>query len=1053
MFGWEIQLLDSSLAKVGVLWNPTAEVPSGDCVVTENVEGIDELEYTNNDLDTHMANLIADSAFIRLVDLNSPTTIRTYNIVSHDTEHRRGGEAIRVKGERIWIHLKDRFIYAETKEFANIQIGTLLADILATSGADADFQIGTVASNTEVVDFFKVNHNSALWCFRQLAAKMGREMELDESTTPDTLNFPATIGNATSNAQLRYGFNLQGITRTVDKSRMATRVYGVGGGSPSMKLTASSLAGGVNYVEDATEHAKFNRIAVYHNPDLEDIDNLVATNPDLSGTYTAGLCAGWTKIGTPTVSENTTATFYQYGTKSQKVVANTDGQGIQTTFVAPTNGERLVFWVNIYIELASAGAAIIVEASDGTAVYKNGDGAITVGGFTADERRDMSFTGASGTLKIYLDGGNATFYVDAGFVAVAEDFKQFVVGDMADVLYNETNDRLTELKTPETTYVVDALNLYDADPKKWADYAVALGDTIKVIDDDLSVKASVRVKQRTWNVIRPETSGFQVGNVVKSLDSFLVDDQQKFRVIDEQTRSGQEQDDRAGEAVSGDRPVSDLETRFSGQFRSDDRNSFSWTAGTLHVGTNLSYSIGVSSISGLTASTTYYVYFDLDAPTNFLTTAAYLTSIGHRKASIAVVVTGALSERGLTIVTYGKPQDSGSNIITGEIRTNRARVKSPGAESVTMDNTGIYSGPSYGHSTSRFGVRASDGAAYFDGTINAAAVITAPIDSNAITRTATGASRVIMDKNGISGYNASSVNTFDINTNGSGHLGDSGGNPITWTTTGVLIVPGEIIATGINAGRISTGKMQVGGSGNDRIDIDWTTKDFVLYRGGNAKVDLGNISGLGASNGRYGLHVDDTEGMIYLDRRGAKIVTASSIQPKGIVSNITRNANQAHTGTAHEAAIQAKIFLAAPSSGSNSDAWGFMASIENNKGKAFGFITEGQSTLQPNGVEGSEEATGYYAHKIKATDAAANAYGFRTNTIDGGSSGSGIGIYIGNDIDGGGTNYAIKSDATENATFSGILEVVRSSTLDRLQRFGQKIRIRGKFRRDDRGHA
>ncbi len=891
MKGWEIQALNASKTKVSILWNPYAEVPSGSCVVEETVGGEDTLSYVTHDLDTHATNLTAETAFIRLVNLDSPSEKRTYVIITHDLVHEEGQKALVVKGERIWVHLRDRYIYPNTRDFVNLALSTLLTEILNTSGANAEFQIGTVASPSEVVDFFTINHHSVLWAFRSLVAKMGREMSIDESTTPITLNFPSTIG-ATTSARFRYGLNLQGITRKTDKSRMVTRLYAIGGGTPSMKLSASSLAGGLDYVQDAALHALYSRVDVYHNPDLEDIENIIpaANNPDLSGTYTAGLCAGWTKIGTPTVSENTNATFYQRGTKSQKVVA-TDTQGVQTTFTASTTA-RMVAWVNIYVESLAALAKVRVEVTDGTARFLNGDGITTTGAFVAEERRGIEFTGSSGTLKVYAEGGNATFYADAAFVAVAEEFKKFVIGDMADILYNEALDELNARKNPEVTYSIDALDLYEADAEKWSDYQVRLGDTVKVEDNDLDITVSQRIKKRTWNVIRPEKSGFDIGNVVVSLGNLMTDDQQQFRATLERTRTSQDKSERAGAALSVDRPITALVARFSGVFSSTAYNAFSWTAGTLTVGTDLVYAIGSGSISGLTASTTYYLYFDLDAPASSLqVTTTYTTSVGPRKASVATAVTSASTQPGCTIITTadGKPQLSGTDIVTG-----------------------------------------------------------------------------------------------------------------------ILTVGASPSAT-------------------DRITMSWVTKDLVMYRGGAAVVDLGDIAGNPLAHGDIGLVVNHEKGLIYVLRDGPAGTVPGGTQPVGIMANVVRDAD-GEADTVSEVGIMSRLYAANRSVGQNGVLVPFRASAENVDGKAIGFQT--YSDISNLGIKSSVDSYGFYANLIEATNGAGDATGVYIAEVTGGSvSGTGYGLRIANAITAtANKRYAIYSESVEPSVLSGVLRATRSTT-------------------------
>lgn len=678
MTGWEIQLLDSSKAKLAVLWNPTgAGKGTVSCKVKEEVEGEDVVEYITPDISLRDRFQDADEThYLRLVNLNDPSEIRTYEIDDSEIVSQHGENLLVVKGTRIWIQLKERYIYPFTRDFSNITISALVSELFTGSGATTDFQVGTIADDTDLVDFISLNHHSVLWALRQVNAKLGRELSIDESTSPITVNLPVSIGDANSKARLRYGTNLQGIRKKVNKQEMFTRMHGVGGGVPSMKLSASSLAGGLDYIDaDDFDASENNYVGVYHNPDLEDIENLIpaASHPDLSGTYASGLCTGWAKIGTPAVSENTDGQYIEHGTKSQKVVTGT-GEGVSVSLTVPADTE-LVGWVHLYIEALDPGAVVEVKWTDGSAVFYNGDGLGDVGGFYSEERRGLRFTTtvplvdeASVDLEITTVFGGGTFYVDAALVSANTEFRKFVIGDMADVLYNETAAELEKKKDPEVTYVADALDLFEIDRRKWPNYQIRLGDTVPVEDSRLSIAAVQRIKKRIWDVIHHENTTFEVGNVIKSLGALMAQDQQSFRKELERSRSGQDRSDRASSSVTTDRPVAAQVAYYSGAFASVAYNEVSWGNGALTVGENLRYTISSDSASGLTASTTYWAYFDLDDPgSGIQLTSTFTASVGPRKASVAIVITGASTEPGLTVITHGRPQLSGDHIVTGTV--------------------------------------------------------------------------------------------------------------------------------------------------------------------------------------------------------------------------------------------------------------------------------------------------------------------------------------------------------------------------------------------------
>ena len=705
-FGHEIRLLDSSFATVGVLWNPFSNFDALAATVHEVVEGEDVCRVTTADF-TYETQLTDDDAtyYIRLINNRDATDIRTYHIKKHQVVHEGGKKAIEVEGERIWCHLHDRYRYIQKRDFANIAIGTLFTEILAGSfsgatAASSEFQIGTVASSSEVVDFFSVDWETPLGLIRRLCAKMSREMEIDESTDPITLDFPATIGNASSVARLRYGTNLRGLQRRQDFSERVTRMYAIGGGTPPATLSLSSLAGGDDYIDSANFDADENHfVGIYRNTEIEDITNRISdsNNPDLSGSYTAGLCAGWSKIGTPTVTENTDDTYFQYGTKSQKVVA-ADGEGVSVPFTASTD-QRMTGWVNVYVSALGAAGVLRVEFTDGDGIiWQNGEGLTSVGAMATVERQGLEFTDSSGTLKIYADGDTATFYVDAAFVDNGDQFKKFVVGDMVDVLYNEANNALGELDddTSHVTYEVQGIDLFESFPDKYPDYQIELGDTITVEDYELpALEAALRIKEKSWSVIRPENTEFQVGKVLKTYADFQTETARKALEAEKRERTSQDRDTRAAATPALTRPVGSQVARFDGAFTSTAYNGFSWAAGTLYIGADIQKSIGSGSHTGLSASTEYWLYFDLAAPGSGLQiTSTYATALGPRKSLVAHVQTTSSSDTGVSVtpVAGGRPQVVGDHIVAGLISVGGSGASDRLELSWLSQDLGLYRG-------------------------------------------------------------------------------------------------------------------------------------------------------------------------------------------------------------------------------------------------------------------------------------------------------------------------------------------------------------------------
>ena len=526
----EIQILDTSFNKIGVLWNQFFDSDTVACQVSEEINGPDTLTLTTYNL-SHAALLYneSQSRYVRVV--GSPEGNRTYQITK--PEMRREGENryILIEGERIWIHLRDRYRYPSQRAFAGITLSSLLTHILSESDASPTFSIGTVDMPDDQVDFFETRaYDTALYLIREIARKMGREMKFSETTTGYVLDFPVSQGSDRG-VRLEYGQNLTGVSRLVEKSDRVTRMYGVGGGDPPLTLSKSSLSDGNDYIDASTfdQDANF-YTGRYENTSLEDWENLIsaAKHPDLSGDYTAGLCAGWELIGTPTVSENTDEQFLEYGTKSQKVQASA-GEGIQVQFTGVADVD-LVRWSHIYIEALDTAATLRVELvdADGTTTHNDVAGSDSpAGSFSTITRLNAKYTSDALTMKIFVTGGNATFYVDAVLAAEGVEFAAFVVGSMADVLYRETEAELEKQSadTAGVTYTIASPDLFSVDPDRWSDLRIDIGDTVHVQDAELDISADLRVMKKTQNILDPLRNSYEVGFIRNTLETLLADNE------------------------------------------------------------------------------------------------------------------------------------------------------------------------------------------------------------------------------------------------------------------------------------------------------------------------------------------------------------------------------------------------------------------------------------------------------------------------------------------------------------------------------------------------
>ena len=349
--------------------------------------------------------------------------------------------------------------------------------------------------------------------------------------------------------------------------------------------------------------------------------------------------------------------------------------------------------------------------------------------------------------------------------------------------------------------------------------------------------------------------------------------------------------------------------RFSGEIVSTGRDSLSWTAGQLDVGAGLRYLIDAGSQTDLALDTEYYLYFDLDTPSanpQLKISNNYTDSLGLRRVLVAWVHTGTANDAHLMIIRAdGRPQLSGNTLVTGVVNASLARIRSPGAGSgvsgVYLDGRGIrgyerggverfrlsndgsgFLGKSNGitwDSGGNLGISSSvtiggsaassirDGANKANAGLNSSGQVKKGVSSDNISETlGAGASRVMIDSSGIRGYNASSVKSFEVKTDGSGSLG-AGANKISWNNAGRLSVPGGIITSGIQAGNITNGTLTAGNSQNS-IKLLWSDGGLEMFRAGSKVLDLGDI---GANlYGKYGIYTDHADAAVAIRRYGAR---------------------------------------------------------------------------------------------------------------------------------------------------------------------------------------
>jgi hypothetical protein len=220
-------------------------------------------------------------------------------------------------------------------------------------------------------------------------------------------------------------------------------------------------------------------------------------------------------------------------------------------------------------------------------------------------------------------------------------------------------------------------------------------------------------------------------------------------------------------------------------FSPQDHNTVEWTSGTIHTaGGSGDFSIA-ASLTVLQTSTTAS------------------NAIGRNKILVCVASNNADTNKYAIYQPFGSDRPGGSFVtadviaadtITGnEIAANTIDTSELAANCITTNELSANC-----VEASHINVATLSAISANMGTITAGTITGGTI------QTASSGARIVLNTTSLSGYNATPTLTFQLNTDGSGQLGASGENPITWNSSGQVT---ELTAAQIGTNSITTDEL------------------------------------------------------------------------------------------------------------------------------------------------------------------------------------------------------------------------------------------------------
>lgn len=263
------------------------------------------------------------------------------------------------------------------------------------------------------------------------------------------------------------------------------------------------------------------KVAILDLPTISGANNVIP-NPFMRA-FTGSLPAGWTAVGSPTLTHQTAPPYTALGDGSIKVSATADGQGVKSpagavypTAANPYGSGYARAWVvsgRIRVELVitTPGGAVIFPAST-QAVASN-----TVVGQWVDlgaTGADLYALGATAVAVRVVQNGStaAVFYVDAAQATAINYHEQLVEGSGGTRLWQAANEMLRTRSVPIITYTVPLVDLEALDPVLWSESALVVGGPVRVRDDVIGVDFVSRILEVRRDYEDPSKTAIIISN-------------------------------------------------------------------------------------------------------------------------------------------------------------------------------------------------------------------------------------------------------------------------------------------------------------------------------------------------------------------------------------------------------------------------------------------------------------------------------------------------------------------------------------------------------------
>lgn len=301
-----------------------------------------------------------------------------------------------------------------------------------------------------------------------------------------------------------------------------------------VKFRTSSGGDQLTYLEDPAQVATYGMFQrVLDRQDIPPVDNFVE-NPFFTGTYTAGVPTNWSKVGTPTFAENTSALFRRYGDKSLHITATSSGLGVisDSVDISPSSASpffscQTAIWVvsgSVKLQLIDQSSTINIFPPLETELAKT----TVVGQWVENlavagiDMNELSSTGLK-VQVLALSTGGAEWYMDAAQITqTAGGVDVFNDGRASNALWIAGNSFLSDNAAPRVTFSVQASDVERLHPSDFSNQKLVVGGTVQVVDADMGLDFQTRIINLQRDLLHPGASQITLSNRPEDLSGLGV---------------------------------------------------------------------------------------------------------------------------------------------------------------------------------------------------------------------------------------------------------------------------------------------------------------------------------------------------------------------------------------------------------------------------------------------------------------------------------------------------------------------------------------------------